>query len=219
MDDLATNLDQRLPAIRIRDVVLALLRATFGRSDLVGKDEQSPYLFIPGDEKGSKVWISTPDGRVKHSERDGRRGYITVDRGDYVPHEMHLHNVQSQNFSDQQTFSDLGTSQIMIHCEEGSEVGSEVLASICYTVIKVFRRQLMDDYDIFSLQLLNISTPAPQEQVPGQPWLCTVNVRIEMQEHNEMTEIANRMNKMEISAELNQIATQTIASLDGTPAL
>lgn len=219
MDQSTTNLDQRLDAIRVRDVVLALLQAAFGRDDLVGAEGGSPYLFVAGDPKGSKVWISTGDARVKHTERDGRRAYITVERGDYVPHEMHLHNVQGQNFSDQQTFTDLGTSQIMIHCEEGSEVGSEVVASICYSVIKIFRRQIMADYDIHNLQLLNITTPVEQTTVPGKPWLCTVNLRVEVQEHSQMTEIANRLNKLDITAELNAVATQTIAALDGTPAL
>lgn len=214
-----TNLDQRLPAIRVRDVILAALQAAFAREDLIGNNKPNPYLFVRNDPAQSPVWISTPEGQLKQAERDGKRRLVTVTRGDYIPSELHQHNYAGGwHAKGQDDFKDLGTTQVSVQCQDGSETGSEVLASICYFVLKLFRRQLMEEYDITNLHVLGISPPIYMEQTPGQPWLSIVNLRVEVEEHARMLEISNRLNRLDIAGQLTQNATVVLASLDGTPA-
>ena len=142
---------------------------------------------------------------------------VTVGRGDYVPQELHLHNTQGRNWSDREDFSDLGTTQIVISCEAGTEVQSEVLASICYGTLKIFRRPIMADFDIHNLSMLGISPPSYSEQIPGNPWVTLVNLRAEVQEYARMIELANRLNTLEIGSVFSDNLSQTFATLDATP--
>jgi hypothetical protein len=216
MADPFTHLDYRLPALRVRDIILATLQAAFARPDLLGSDDH-PYLYVHEDPARSKLWVGTPEARMKFTERDGRRHFISVLRGDYVPQELHLYNAGDGNFSGRERISDLGVTSIMIRCEDGSETGSETLASICYGILKLFRRQIMADYNIHHLALQGISTPTIEETVPGKPWLTYVNLRAEVQEFYIVTERANLLNEVNISAQLSENFTRELASLDGTP--
>lgn len=211
-----SNLDQRLPLIKIRDVILAALQSAFANEDLVPGG--NPFLFVRDDVKASKVWVCTPEAALKY-DRDARRGLVTVERGDYIPSEMHLHNVNSMSFSGGHTdFTDLAATSIMIRCQHGSETMSEVIASACYTILKTFRPQLMMEFDIHSLHIVGITAAHPLAETTGEPWECIVNLRVEMQEHSRMTEVANNLNHLEIREALGSLSPErVIASLDGTP--
>lgn len=211
-----SNLDQRLPLIRIRDVILAALQSAFADENLVPGG--NPFLFVRNDVKASKVWICTPEGAHKY-ERDNRRGLVTVERGDYIPSEMHLHNISGMSFSGGQSdFSDLASTNILIRCQHGSETMSEVVASACYTILKTFRIQLMQEFDIHSLHIIGITAPVYQPETPGEPWECIINMRVQMQEFSRMTEVANHLNHLEIREALESLSPErVIASLDGSP--
>lgn len=215
-----SDLDFRLPAIRIRDVILAALQATFAQDDLMGEGRLNSYRFVRSDPKGSPLWICSGEARVDGSERDGRRALITVTRGDYTPQELHLHNSASGGGSDNaRKFSDLGVCLIIISCEAGNETAAEVLGSMAYHIIKHFRHDLMRDYDVHNLRLLAVS---PAQQIgtgKGSPYVCRVTIEVKLQEHAKMIELANRLNHLDVTAHLkaNIISAHTLDAPD--PAL
>ncbi len=205
--------DVRLAAIKATDVILAALQAAFGQDKLL--NGSNPYKFNRDDPKASKVWVCDPGSRV--DERDGNRMIITVSRGDYQPQELHFMNNAGSNFCDVNESSDLAQTPVFITCEAGAKTASEVLASIVYNVIKIFRQQLMAEYDIHSIRLTGITPPVETKDVPGNPWTTTVNLRLETQEHNQMVELANHMNKMDIDIALAETVKRGFISLDSTP--
>ncbi|HSW51178.1 MAG TPA: hypothetical protein VLH09_13430 [Bryobacteraceae bacterium] len=207
------DLDYRLPAIRSRDIVIAALRAAFGNPDLMGPGVPNPYLFNAKDPQGSKVWISSGAGRMGATSRDARRNQISVNRGEYTPQENHLHNMASMAFgSGSREFTDTASTTIMITCEAGTEVESEALASICYQVLKLFRQQIMQDFDIFNLRLVSVGSPMLMEGTPGKPYATTVMAQVTVQEHARMIEVGNTLNRLDIRSGLNDVVT-----LDATP--
>jgi len=205
--------DVRLGAIKATDVILAALQAAFGQDNLL--NGTNPYRFVRDDPKASRVWVCDPESRM--DERDGNHMIVMVSRAEYTPQELHLFNLAGSNFSDTKDMSDLAVTNIFIQCEAGNKTSSEVLASIVYNVIKLFRLDLMKDFDIHSIKLMSISPPVKQKEVPGEPWLTTVTIRIETQESCQMVELANHMNHETIAAEIDRNQKRTIVSLDSTP--
>ncbi len=189
----------RLPSIRVVDVVLATLQAAFQQPNLL--EGQNPYLFTPADPKNSRVWICDPDARVDGPERDGQRMIITVRRGEYVPQELGMQNISGGNWQGTKTYMDLADTPIFIECEAGNKLSSEALASISYNIIKMFRRQIMADFDIDTIKLRGISPPSRFGDAPGQPWVTTVTMIIVMREQYRMTELANTLNIARLVAE------------------
>lgn len=216
-DTAVDRLDLRLPALRATDVFLAALQAAFSLPNLAGS-QGNPFLFVRDDPKASQVWVCDPEGRIEHTERGGKRDMITVSRGDYIPSELHRHNYAGGSFSEGLTdYTDLVTTMILIQCEAGSKVRSEVLASVCYNVLKLFRRDLMADYDLTNYHLRAISAPVSQEDTPGSPWLTTVTLQLETQEHAQMTELANHLNRVLIQEAVAENQKRVIAQLDSPP--
>jgi hypothetical protein len=208
------DIDFRLPALRIRDVIIAALQAAFSSQDLMGAGRPNPYLFNPADPQGSRVWISSGSGRAESSSRDARRNQISVNRTEYTPQENHQHNFVGMSFGDgTREFTDTATSMIMVLCESGTELESESLASICYQVLKLFRQQIMQDFDIFNLRLLGISAATRMEGTPGTPFTTTVTMQVTVQEHSKMIEVGNALNRLDIQSRLG-----TVVTLDATPA-
>jgi hypothetical protein len=216
MEPLSSDLDKRLPAIRARDVILAALQAAFANEGLFGEGF-NPFLYVPNDASKSSLWICTPESKNDFSGRDGRRSLITVERSDYVPQDMHLQNHIGGGFNDTLDYSDLGSTTLMVRCEAGNETESEVLASVSYGVLKIFRPQLMESYDIFNLKPVSISPPVRADDTPGVPWVTIVHLRLEVQEYAHMVEIANRLNRLDIDQALANQEHLTITSLDATP--
>jgi hypothetical protein len=192
----ASDLLFRLPPIRAKDVILAALQGAFALDNLLGKD--NPYRFVRGDPKQSRVWICDPEGRIQ-SERDGSRMMITVRRAEYAPNELGLLNYAGGNLSDKTNYSDLGVTTVYVQCEAGASIQSEVLAAISYNILKMFRRDLMQAYDILNMKLIGITSPDQSTEMPGLPWITTVSVRVEIQEYAFMTELANRLNELKIT--------------------
>jgi hypothetical protein len=211
-----TGLDFRLPALRMRDVILAVLKAAFSLPDLLG-GQGNPYRFTPGDVAASQIWISSEEGRVG-AGRDGQQNAITVSRSDYTPSEAHLHNMAGLTFSNgTQNFSDLATCMLAIRCDAASSDESEILASIAYFVLKLFRRQVMAEYDLHDLRLLHISPATRQsEEAAGAFFQTTVFLRIEMQEHAKMIELSNSLNHLDISSHLSDGSLAKIVTLDAS---
>lgn len=205
--------DLRLEAIRATDVILAALQAAFSQDILF--DNGNPMRFIRDDPKGSKVWVCDPESRLL--ERDGNRLMVQVSRGDYVPQELHLHNRIGGNFSDMIEESDLGTTSILIQCEGGNKTSSEVLASVVYGILKHFRCQIMQDYDIHSIRMMGISPPTLMKDIPGEPWITNVTLRLETQEHSLITEITNHLNTIDIASHVTANQNRVVLSLDSTP--
>lgn len=208
-------LETRLEAIKVTDVILAALQAAFGAESLV--DGGNPYRFIRDDPVNSRVWVCDPDSRVEHSETDGNRLIVMVGRGDYVPSDLHFHNRGDGSWDGNVDLFDHATTMVFVQCEAGNKTSSEVLASICYNVLKLFRRQLMEQYDILNIKFQSISPPSPNLDVPGAPWVTTVALRVETQERSRMFEITNRLNHLSIESEIEANVTRQIASLDATP--
>lgn len=188
------DLDFRLPAIRVRDVILAALQMSFAQDDLLGPGRQNVYRYVPGDPQRSLLWISSGENRIDGAERDGRRLLITVTRGDYTPQEMHLQNHAGGGFGGPTDWSDLGTCYIFINCEAGNETAAEALASMCYHIIKTFRPDIRKDFDVHSLRLLSISPATQVSAGKGQPFVCRVAVEVKIQEHSRQIEISNPWN-------------------------
>ena len=218
VDDLRTDLDVRLPLLRVRDVILAALQAAFAKEDLFGEGTENKYLYVREDPKASRIWISSEEGRTLQGERDGRRNTITVGRGDYVPSEGHLHNYAGGSFHNgEKDFTDLAACPIFINCDAGNEIESETLASICYHVLKLFRQQIMRDFDLHDLRLLVIGTATLMSDVPGEPWRTMVQLKVEHQEFAHMTVIADRLNHLDITSHLAGQPGEVV-SLDATEA-
>lgn len=208
-------LETRLPAIRTTDVILAALQAAFGGESLV--DGQNPFKFIRDDPVRSRVWVCDPDSRVEFSERDGVRNLIMVQRGDYVPSEMHLHNRGDGNWDGTQPLYDMASTMIIVQCEAGNKTSSEMLASICYAILKHFRNDLLAQYDVLNLRLHSVSPAARNQDVPGAPWVCQVIARLETQERLEARLDTNRLNHTVITSELAKNHERVIAVLDTPP--
>lgn len=174
------SLLNRIMPVRAVDTILAALQAAFGQDNMMG--ETNPFRFNRNDPKNSRVWICDPDARID-TPRDGRRMMITVQRGDLVPAEAHLYNYAGGDMGGTIDLLDTATVQIHVQCEAGSRVSVEVLAHACYSMLKLFRRQVMRDYDILNLHVAGITPAQRTEGIPGDPWLCTVILRCEYQEH------------------------------------
>jgi hypothetical protein len=208
------DLLNRMAPIRAVDVILAALQSAFGQETLF--NDTNPLRFNRNDPKNSRLWICDADSRVD-TERDGRRMMVTVTRGDYSPAEAHLHNVGSQDMQGNVDYTDLASVPILIQCEAGNRISVEFLACCCYQILKIFRRQVMKDYDITNMKLLSISPPRRTDNVPGSPWICTVVARCEFQEFAVMTEMANHLNFMnirqQVEEQLSTTAIQNVGSL------
>jgi len=209
-DVIPDRLNQLLPALRATDIILAVLQAAFTSPTLLGST--NPLRFVRDDPKNSPVWICGPEGRT-NSERDGRAQTITVQRGDYVPNELHLHNHQGGNLSDQMSFTDLAAIPVFILCEAGNRVASEVLASVAYNVLKMFRRNIMKDFDVHNIRLMSISTANPMTDAAGSPFVTTVSVRVEIQEYALLTELATHVNVVGLKGLVVAEMTANIAEL------
>lgn len=207
------RIDLRLPSIKVVDVILASLQAAFGQERLFN-DVANPYRFVRDNPSGSRVWVCTPEERV--GERDGKRMIVTVTRGEYNPQELHLLNRTDGGFGRPIRNTDLASAPIYIQCEAGTQVQSEVLASICYSVIKLFRQDLMAEYDIHSLKMNGISAAVKQKGVPGEPWVTMVSMKVEMQEICTITELGNSLNMTVIRGELDKNKTRLVVALDST---
>ena len=210
-ETLVQRLRDRVPVIRATDVILASLQSGFSQENLLGT--ANAFRFNRNDPKHSRVWICAPDNRVM-SERDGASMLITVDRGDYTPGEMHLQNYAGGNMSDTTNFTDLAATTVYIRCEAGSRIQSELLASIAYNILKMFRRDLMKEFDIHSLRLLGISTPQELNDAPGNLWLTMVSVRVELQEFAFIAELSNQINKVSIVGTIRDNVQQNLGSDD-----
>jgi hypothetical protein len=210
-------MDFRLPAIRARDAILGILQAAFADPELTGGSPD--YQFQAHDPQGSPVWITTTAGRPAYP-RDGRAKLIVVDRGDYIPQELGQLNTQYPGFDGTQTLSDIGHTSIYIRCEATTETGSEVLASICYTVLKVFRREIQREYDLVTIRLGGISAPLLEAEKESQPWVTVVTLNVGVQEYAVLTEITNRLNRLDILQPpvLPSQEAVVVASLDGLAA-
>jgi hypothetical protein len=197
----ASDVIDRVMPVRVVDIVLALLQSAFSQADLM--DGKNPLRFNRQDPKNSRLWICDPDGRID-TERDGRRMLVSVTRGELTPAEAHLHNVAGGDLHGTTEFSDLISAQVAVQCEAGSRTSVEVLAHACYSIIKLFRRQLMKDYEITNIKIMGITSPQRTEGIPGDPWLCSVMLRCEYQERATMTELANHLNYLNINAGLKE---------------
>jgi hypothetical protein len=206
----------RLQAFQAADVILAALQALFAEPKLI--DDSSPFLFVPGQPQSSKVWVCDPESR--QLTRDGNRMIVMVSRGEYQPQELHLMNrmeiTSGGGGSNVRDLSDLGTTGVSIMCEGGNKSQSEALASISYSVLKYFRPQLMADYDIHSIRFLGIgpATHYPNNN-PTPCWITTISLRIETQDHVRVTDIAEQLNKLNITAAVTKNITLKLAQLDG----
>lgn len=205
-----SDIDLRLPAIKSADFILATLQSAFSQDDLV--DGTNPYRYIPNQPQNSKVWVCAKPQRI--DTRDGNRMIVTVSRGDYLPQDLHLYNNAGGNFGDIRNQSDLASTTIYIECEAGNDTASEVLASVCYEVIKKFRLEIMAEFDVHSLRPMAISPPQERPGVPGKVWVTTVTVKVDVQEFGKMTEVANRLNAMTIREAASQLRQQRILQLD-----
>lgn len=206
--------DIRLPAFVATDVILSALQATFATDNLI--DGANPYRFIPDDPARSAVWVCDPESR--QDIRDGNRMIIMVERGEYAPNEMSLMNRQAQSFQNSSTdLADLAQTPLLVTCEAGNKIASEVLASIVYRVIKMFRMDLMREYDIFSIKVNGIGAPMQVVDAAGKPWRTVVSLRLYTQEQARMTELANHLNTVTINERLEAQGRRVIASLDATP--
>ena len=202
--------DVRLGVIKCVDVILATLQAAFSQDKLFNGG--NPFKFNRDDPKMSRVWVCDPQSRL--GEHDGNRMMVMVSRGEYTPAEMHFYNKADANMSDRIGHMDLASTPIYIQCEAGTKTMSETLASVVYNILKIFRLDIMREYDIFSIKLLGISVATQQKEVPGEPWVTNVTGRLEVQEDSTTFEFGNHLNKLVIEAELQKNLTREIASLD-----
>lgn len=194
---MSAAVDLRLDAMRAVDAVIAALQATFALPNLI--DGGNPFLYIAGDPANSKVWICDVESKIDF-DRGGSRALITVDRLDYVPSNLHLYNYSQGNFSDQAELSDLGTTVVIASCEGGNKYQSEQLGSIVYQIIKLFRRELMREFQLHSIVPLSVSRPSNVEQAIGGPWITNVTLKVETQERVKITELANHLNSLQIKS-------------------
>jgi len=186
--------DVRLNSMRSVDVILAALQATFAMPNLFGSG--NPFRFLRSDPINSPLWICDPEGRLS-ANRGPARTMILVDRADYTPMDLHLHNYAGGT-TEQHLYADLGTTTVIITCEGGNRVQSETLAALVYQILKFHRTELMREFDIHELRLLSVGRANPLESVSGSPWSTTVTVRVETQESVQVTDIANPVNHVDI---------------------
>lgn len=196
MSDGPSYIDMRLVALRAADAILAALQATLSLPDLFG-DRGNPYHYNPQDEANSRVWVCHDYSRAEF-ERKGSRMLVTVNRMDYAPQELHQHNFAEGNFSDELDFRDLGLTTVLISCEGGNYVQAENLASICYQIIKMFRRDLMAEFDLHNIAVSSITTPTLVQGAEGNPWRASIPVRVEAMERNHIVEQANEFNRLDV---------------------
>lgn len=208
------RIDLRLPSIKVADVILAALQAAFGQEKLFD-DMANPYRFIRDDPSGSKVWVCDPDQR--QAERDGKRMIVQVTRGEYTPNELHLMNRGQGGFSQPTDRHDLASAPIYVMCEAGLKIQSEVLASMCYSILKYFREELMAEYDIHSIRLAGISPSVKQKGTNGEPWMTTVTVKVEVGEFGKVVELGNHLNMTLIKGALDHNDARAVVSLDSPP--
>lgn len=209
-ESLTQQLRSRVPVIRAADAITAALQSAFAASNLMGSD--NAFRFNRDDPRGSAVWICAPDNVVKN-ERDGRRVLITVERGDYSPAELHLQNYAEGGFtSDTATFSDLASTTIYIKCAAGSRIQSEMVASVSYNVLKMFRRDLMREFDIHNIRLVGISAPLELNDAPGNPWLTVVSVRVDVQESALVTELTQQLNRVNFLGAVKDTVMQNLGT-------
>lgn len=203
------RVDVRLGAMKAVDVILAALQTTFQLPNLA--NGTNPFRYLPEDPQQSKVWISDAEGRLA-GDRGGNRMLILVDRGDYTPMDLHLHN-HGGGFADEKSFSDLGRTMVMVTCEGGNRVQSEQLASVVYQIIKAFRHDLMAEFDIFNLQPMSVGRATQAEGTQGAPYSTTVAIQVETQETLFITEAANSLNRMDFvrTFEANKSRTEEVA--------
>lgn len=206
--------DARLHAFKATDVILAALQTAFAQEKLFNGG--NPLRFNRDDPKNSRVWVCDPESR--QDTREGNRQIVMVTRGEYAPQEHGLANFAGQGLQVPGTtnFSDLGMTPITVICEAGNKASSETLASIVYSVLKIFRLQLMEEYDIHSIKFNGISAPSQAAGMPGNPWVTMVSMRVETQERLEMRDLGNQLNSLQISESLAANAKRVIASLDAT---
>jgi hypothetical protein len=192
------DIRKRAGPLRVVDSILAVVQDAFADPLLCGAGMDNPFLFNPEDPVNSRLWITDPGGRVA-SERSGARSQITVERGEYVPGEMHLQNYAGGSMSaDEQQFTDLTDTSVFISCEGGSRTASEALAWAAYLVLKLFRRDIMRDLDLMDLKLSSIGVPSPTA-APGFPWQTIVTARVKIQEHAAASLLANQLSQLAIS--------------------
>lgn len=196
MTEAKLGIDLRLDAMRAADAILAALQATFALPNLI--DGGNPYRFVPNDPANSKLWICDPESKIEH-DRGGSRAMILVDRLDYSPSNLHLLNNAGGDFDATTEFSDLGVTTVVVSCEGGNKYQSEQLGSIVYQIVKRFRLDLMREFGIHSLKPSSVSRSTQIEQAQGSPWVTTVTIRVETQEHFKVLELANPLNKVQIS--------------------
>lgn len=195
----SSDIRSRAGPIRAVDCILAVLQDAFGDPHLCGRDVGNPFLFDPADPKGSKLWITDPEGRVS-SERNGSRFQLVVERGEYVPGELHLQNFESAQLSTgEQTFTDLSDIAIFLKCEGGSRTASESLAWAAYLILKLFRIEIKREFDLQDLKLVSIGVPSVGPG-PGLPWVTTVTCRIKIQEHARASQLSNQLNRLALRA-------------------
>lgn len=206
------ELNLRLPVLRAVDSILATMQAAFSQDKFV--DNSNLLRYLPDNPKESKVWICDADQRPE--ERGGNRMIILVSRGEYSPQDLHLLN-DAGTFTQSRSQSDLAFIPVYVQCEAGNKTQSEVLASICYHVIKYFRKELMAEFDIHHIRLLGITPPVKQQDVPGDPWISTVNVQVQIQELSVMVDIANHLNTTEILNQASKTMRERVLALDSTP--
>lgn len=182
--------------MRAPDAILAALQATFALPTLI--DGANPFRFVPEDPANSKLWICDPESKIEF-DRGGSRAMILVDRLDYTPNNLHLHNNAGGDFNQTTEFSDLGVTMVVVSCEGGNKYQSEQLGSIVYQIIKAFRHDLMREFDMHSLTPVSVSRSTQIEQAQGSPWITTVMIRVETQERFKVVEAANQLNHLVIN--------------------
>lgn len=205
-------LDLRLHALKAVDVILAALQTAFAEESLI--EGQNPYRYLANDPKNSKLFICDPEGRTGF-DRSGNRLLICVYRTDFQPQNLHMHN-HADGASDGRTYSDLCNTNVYIQCEAGNKTQSEALASIVYQILKMFRLDLMREFDIFNLNPSTVGAPTQLASVKGEPWSTTVSVQVQTQESYHITELANHMNHVKIRQTLKENVARTM-TLDANP--
>ena len=209
-----TSMEERLPAMRAVDVVLAALQMVFAQATLLGKN--TPYRFLREDPQKSNVWICDVDSRVRATENDAHRRIIQVSRSDYLPAEHHMHNLASGGFGDTITLSDEGSVNVNVQCESGTKSESELLASLCYVLLKTLRSDLMETYNIYNLRFTAVSAPTLVNGVPGSPWVTTVVLLVQVQEQYSVESTGTLMNRVQMDAIIAENIQRPVLTLDSS---
>ena len=196
MSDARRNVDVRLSALRAVDTILAVLQSTFAQPDFIEGD--NPYLFVPGDAKGSRTWICDSEGRSQYDRTSGRM-LILVTRGDFSSQNLHLAN-RADGAWEQKNFSDLGNTTVYVQCEAGNKQQSEALASIVFQLIKRYRLVLMKEFDIYKITPTRVGAPAEVAggTAQGKPWATTAEIQVVTQETYSIHEKSNALNLVDV---------------------